>query len=155
MAPIAEATYQNFVPGSLRLAGSGETRPGAWSAICELPGQGSRQPARAVTADLRFTGQDAFAASRPETVLFGGLNDPRLRLLKPIPLKVSREGERTRVSWVEADTAASGETLTCAMERFGTRLRSLFYELADSHSLDADRARLLEVLTRHVALRPA
>jgi hypothetical protein len=156
VAPIAEATYQSLVPGSLKLAGSA-THPDAWSSICELPGelQPLRQISRAFAADLRFAGDDAFSASPPETILFGGLNDPRLRLLKPIPLRVSRKAERTTVKWVEADTAASGETLTSAMEKFGARLRSLFHELADSHSLNADRARLLEVLATHVAFRPA
>ena len=157
MAPIAEATYQSLIPGSLKLAGSPEARPGAWSDISALPGQfqGLRPPSRAFAANLRFKGEGVFAAAPPDTILFGGLNDPRLRLLRPIPLQVSREAERTTVRWVEADTAASGETLTSAMEMFGMRLRAIFHQLADSHSLDADRARLLDVLTRHVAFRSA
>jgi hypothetical protein len=154
MAPIAEATYQSLVPGSLKLPVSTGIRAGAWSTISELPGQ-YQAPARAFAADLHFTGEDAFAAARPETVLFGGLSDPRLRLLKPIPLRVSRVAEATTVRWVEADAEASGETLTSAMEKFGSHLRKLFHELADSHSLDPDRARLLEVLAQHVAFRPA
>jgi len=157
MAPIAEATCQSLIPGSLKLPGSREARPSAWTTISELPGQfqSARQPSRAYLADLRFMDQSAFAAGRPETILFGALNDPRLRLLKPIPLRVLREGERTTVRWVEADAAAAGDSLTAAMERFGARLRSLFHQLADSPSLDAERARLLEVLAQHVAFRPA
>ena len=157
MAPIAEATYQSLVPGSLKLPGSREARPSAWTSISELPGQfqSARQPSRAYLADLRFMDENAFAAGRPETILFGALNDPRLRLLKPIPLRVSREAAGTTVTWIEADAGASGETLTSAMDKFGARLRSLFHQLADSHSLDAERARLLEVLAQHVAFRPA
>lgn len=157
MAPIAEATYQSLVPGELKLPGSRESRPAAWNSICELPGQfqGQRPSSRAFASKLRFTGADAIATPRPETILFGGLNDPRLRLLKPIPLRISREAQGTTVRWAEADTAASGDTLTSAMEKFGARLRSLFHELTDSQSLDADRAKLLGVLAQHIAFRPA
>jgi hypothetical protein len=157
VAPIAAATYQSLVPGALKLAGSAESRPSAWTSIRELPGQfeGLRQSSRAFPADLRFSNVDARAGAQPQTILFGGLIDPRLRLLRPIPLKVSREAERTTVEWIEADTAASGATLTSAMEKFGARLRSIFHELTERHSLDPERARILEVLTQHISCRPA
>lgn len=157
MAQIAEATCQSLIPGSLKLPGSREARLSAWNTICELPGQfqSARPSSRTIAADLRFVDETGFSAALPETILFGALNDPRLRLLKPIPLRVSRDAEGTEVKWVEADTGASGETLTAAMGKFAVRLRLLFHELADSHSLDPDRARLLEVLSQHVAFRPA
>lgn len=158
MAPVAEATYQSLIPGSLELAASGRPQPGGWrNSICALPGQlqGRRPGFRSMTAGLRVTGGEACATARPEAVLFGAISDPRLRVIRPIPLKVAREGEQTRVQWVDTDTVASGGTLTGAMEKFGARLCALFHELVDSRSLDEDRARLLEVLAEHIAFRPA
>ncbi len=156
MAPIAEATCQSLIPGSLKLAASDRPQPGGWNSICALPGQmhGRRPAFRSVTAGLRFTAGEAFATARPETILFGAISDPRLRVIQPIPLKVSREGGQTTVRWVEADKAASGGTLTSAMEKFGARLCVLFHELAGSRWLDEERARLLEIVTQHVAFRP-
>ena len=73
---------------------------------------------------------DATVNARPESVLFGALADPALRLRKAIPLEVSGE-ESVVVSWEEADEFGCGATLGAALDDFGSALAELYHRLYD------------------------
>lgn len=91
---------------------------------------------------------------RPAKVLFGGLQDPDLRVIRPIPLDVCVEESTVVVSWAEADEFGTGENLSCALDDFSHALRELYRHLhASDTTPGADLLRVKQTLGEYIAPR--
>ena len=94
-------------------------------------------------------------SARPEReILFGALRDPKLRLLKPIPLEVSVEGTDVILTWAEVDEFGCGDTTSAAVDDFGQSIRELYCHLhsQDVH-LGSDLLRVSGILDRYIERR--
>jgi hypothetical protein len=91
---------------------------------------------------------------RPSKLLFGGLQDPDLQVLRAIPLEVGVEESAVVVSWPEIDEFGSGETLSCALDDFSHTVRELYHHLyADDVRPGADLLRVRKVLGEYIEPR--
>jgi hypothetical protein len=66
---------------------------------------------------------------RPDIVKFAAIRDPRLRVVKAIPLDVSLEESHFIVSWPETHEFGTGDTLSGALDDFAGSVRELYHEL--------------------------
>ena len=105
-----------------------------------------------VTVSLTF---GASCPARPDSILFGALADPTLRLRKAIPLEVSAtEESAVVVAWVEVDEFGCGETLGAALDDFGAALIELHHRLHDKAvQLGPDLENVKHVLDRYIEAR--
>jgi hypothetical protein len=93
-------------------------------------------------------------SARPQSVLFGALADPDLRLLKPIPLEVSTEENNVVLTWDETNEFGCGCSTTAALEDFGQSLRELYRHLHSKDvKLGADLQRVRQVLDQYIQPR--
>lgn len=84
--------------------------------------------------------------SEPTTkLLFGAINDPRLRLKQPFPLTISRREGSVVVSSDDLEEFGYGPTLSDALEDFGKTICELY------HSLEAEERRLSNHLKQTLA----
>jgi hypothetical protein len=99
----------------------------------------------------------AFGASspaRPESILFGALADPTLRLRKAIPLEVSNDESAVVISWAEIDEFGCGQTLGAALDDFGAALIELHHRLHDQTvQLGPDLENVKRVLATYIEAR--
>jgi hypothetical protein len=91
---------------------------------------------------------------RPAKVLFGGLQDPDVQVVRPIPLDVCVEESAVVVSWAEIDEFGTGENLSCALDDLSHTLRELYHHL---HAADttpgAYLLRVKQVLEEYIEPR--
>jgi hypothetical protein len=94
-------------------------------------------------------------SARPSgTVLFGALSDPKLRLLKPIPLESSIEDSGVVLTWEEIDEFGCGSTTGVAFDDFGQSLRELYHHLHSPQvQLGEDLQRVKNVLDQYIERR--
>jgi hypothetical protein len=91
---------------------------------------------------------------RPAKVLFGGLQDPDVQVVRPIPLEVCVEESTVVVSWTEIDEFGTGENLSCALDDFSHTLRELYHHLhAGDITPGADLLHVRKVLGEHIEPR--
>jgi hypothetical protein len=91
---------------------------------------------------------------QPDVIKFAAIRDPRLRLVKAIPLDVSRDESHFVVSWSETDEFGTGDTLSGALDDFAGSLRELYHELfsADVH-LGPDLEKVKQTLAEYIQPR--
>ncbi len=90
-------------------------------------------------------------SARPDSILFGTVAHPNLRVSKAIPLGVSTEEGHVIVSWDEVDEFACGQTTSEALDQFSRSIGELYYELNDATvPLGSDLARVRDVLNQHI-----
>lgn len=77
---------------------------------------------------------------RPSKVLFGAIHDPRLRLKRPIQVRISTEGNSVVAHWEDVDEFGYAESLSGALEDLGKTVCELYF------SLDAEQQNLSDHL---------
>ncbi len=91
---------------------------------------------------------------RPSKVLFGGLRDPDLQVIQPIPVEVSVEESAVVVHWAEIDEFGTGENLSCALDDFSHTVRELYHHLNSGETkLGADLQHVRQVLGDYIEPR--
>jgi hypothetical protein len=91
---------------------------------------------------------------RPAKVLFGGLQDPDVQVVRPISLEVCVEESSVVVSWAEIDEFGTGENLSCALDDFSHTLRELYHHLhAGDTTPGADLLRVKQILGEYIEPR--
>jgi hypothetical protein len=91
---------------------------------------------------------------RPARVLFAGLRDPRLRMVKAVPLDVTVEESNVVVCWPDIDEFGTGDTLSLALDDFANGVRELYHRLiAPEVSLGPDLQRVRGVLEQYIQPR--
>lgn len=96
-----------------------------------------------------FKGESAL----PATLLFAGLRDPSLRLLKPIPLSVSREEGSVVVSWDEVNEFSWGSSFGDALSDFSTTISCLYRDLNSGMQLGEALLDVREILAKYLESR--
>jgi hypothetical protein len=89
----------------------------------------------------------------PQSVRFGALANPRLRLRKAIPLAVSTEGSATVLTWEEIDEFGCGESLGAALDNFGGALLELYHRLHEPVQLGPDLEKVKQILDKYIEAR--
>ena len=93
-------------------------------------------------------------SARPQSVLFGALADPKLRLRKAIPLLVFTEDSAVVLTWEEIDEFGCGETLGAALDNFGCALLELYHCLHGPMQLGPDLENVKRTLDSYIEARP-
>lgn len=97
---------------------------------------------------------DQLPDPRPPRVSFAALRDPKLRMVRAIPLDVTVEDSTVVVSWSEIDEFGTGDTLSVAIDDFARALRELYRSLyAEDVKLGADLRRVRQVLREYIEPR--
>ncbi len=111
----------------------------------------------APTVEPQFSLVDLFGkeSARPERELsFGALQDPGLRLIKPIPLEVSVEGDDVILTWAAVDEFGCGDNTSAAADDFGQSIRELYHHLhTEDVQLGNDLLRVRGILDQYIASR--
>jgi hypothetical protein len=87
----------------------------------------------------------ARSKAMPQKVLFGALQSPTLRLVKPIPLKTEKSKDTVSVVWEDISEFGYGTTLSEAIFDFAATVTELYATLSENESLSDD---LLKVKTK-------
>jgi hypothetical protein len=91
---------------------------------------------------------------RPDVVKFAALRDPRLRVVKAIPLDVSVEESHFVVSWPETHEFGTGDTLSGALDDFAGSVRELYHELfSPNANLGPDLEKVRQTLAEYIQPR--
>ncbi len=103
---------------------------------------------------VTITALSEVPSARPQSVLFGALVHPHLRLRKPVPLDVSVEEGHVVLSWNETEEFAYGATVGEALDDFSKTLSGLYTELhSPSVRLGADLERVRHILDDYIEPR--
>lgn len=90
----------------------------------------------------------------PARVQFAGLRDPVLRMVRAIPLDVSKEESTVVVCWSEINEFGTGETLSLAIDDFAIGVRELYHRLfAPDVKLGGDLRKVRETLEHYIQPR--
>jgi len=94
------------------------------------------------------------ANARPESVMFGALRDPRLRLRQPIPLRTEKQGNMISVVWDEIMEFGCGETFSEAVSDFSATIAELFHALTEEDTnLSGELPQTKVILSRYIEAR--
>jgi len=119
--------------------------------VFEIPTnlEGPEPPASEISVEFTQSGPKVTVtvvaevpSALPNSLMFGALVHPTLRLRKAIPLQVSKEESCVVLNWEEAGEFACGDTLGDALDDFGKTVSELYSEL------NAPQVRLGEQLER-------
>jgi hypothetical protein len=103
---------------------------------------------------LRLIYREATAAKQPRHVLFAALGHPQLRLLKAVPVEISRRGGQFYARFKTADEFGVGASMSAALEDLGKTLSELFLVLDEEQErLGSDLVQLRAKLSRYIARR--
>ena len=90
----------------------------------------------------------------PDVIQFAAVRDPSLRMVKAIPLNVSREESHFIVDWPETHEFGTGDTLSGALDDFAGSLRELYHELfSPNANLGPDLEKVKQTLTEYIQPR--
>ncbi len=90
----------------------------------------------------------------PQTVLFGGLRHPALRMRQAIPLRTETvETGGVSVVWDEGNEFGFGDTFGAAMDDFAHTISELFIELGEASRLSPDLSAIREKLSAYIDVR--
>lgn len=133
------------VPDDLR-PGTKNTEPVGWQD--RLPGDKAPDNAFPVSPVSKRTG------AVPPQILFGALQSPSLRLVKPIPLKTERTKDAISVVWEDVSEFGYGNTLSEAIFDFAATVTELYASLSEGESLSDDLLKVKTKLCEYIELRP-
>jgi hypothetical protein len=89
-----------------------------------------------------------------DVIKFAAIRDPRLRMVKAIPLNVSREESHFIVDWPETHEFGTGDTLSGALDDFAGSLRELYDELfSPNANLGPDLEKVKQTLVEYIQPR--
>jgi hypothetical protein len=90
----------------------------------------------------------------PQTVLFGGLRHPALRMRQAMLLRTEiNETGGVSVVWDEGNEFGVGDTFGAALDDFALTLSELFIELGEASRLSHDLSALKEKLSTYIEVR--
>jgi hypothetical protein len=89
----------------------------------------------------------------PRQLLFGALQSPTLRLLKPIPLKTEKAKDTISVVWEDISEFGYGTTLSEAIFDFAATVTELYVTLSVKESLSDDLLKVRSKLSEYIGLR--
>lgn len=92
-------------------------------------------------------------SARMNSVMFGALTHPNLRLRKPIPLEVSTEDSAVVLTWTEIDEFGCGHSLGAAMDNFGAAVLELYHRLHEPVQLGPDLENVKHILDSYIESR--
>jgi len=93
-------------------------------------------------------------SARPDTILFGALTNPELRLRRPIPLMVSEEAGHVVLTWAETDEFSCGSSMGEALDDFSKAVSELFVELNGADvKLGEDLERVRHIMNEYIERR--
>jgi hypothetical protein len=113
------------------------------------------QELTSVSPQRRFVYHRAASAGRqPKHLLFGALANPRLRILKPIPVEISHRQGSYIAKFKAAGEFGHGSTVSLALDDLGKTLSQLYLGLSEQQdSLGPDLKNLHAKLSFYIALR--
>jgi hypothetical protein len=107
-----------------------------------------------VPGSLSVTSLSGALNPRPDVVKFAAIRDPRLRVVKAIPLEVSVEESHFIVSWPETHEFGTGDTLSGALDDFAGSVRELYHELfSPKANLGPDLEKVRQTLAEYIQPR--
>ena len=97
--------------------------------------------------------QEKEPLSFPRTILLGSIPSARVRVVRPIPVELSRDEESIVAAVAELEEFGQGETSSDALNDLGFSLAELFLSLHKNESrLGPDLVQLLGKLRTYLAL---
>ena len=118
-----------------------------------LPPQPDQQ-FQAPALPIQVLPPDQLPNPRPPRVLFAGLRDPRLRMVRAVPLDVTVEESTVVVCWSEINEFGTGETLSAALDDFASSLRELYWHLISPDvRLGEDLAKIRATVGQYIERR--
>jgi hypothetical protein len=72
-------------------------------------------------------------SARMESVLFGALTHPELRLRRPIPLEISEEEGHVVLNWEATSEFSCGTSMGDALDDFSKTVSELYFELNNTN----------------------
>ena len=94
------------------------------------------------------------SAELPSVIQFGLIHDPKLQIVRGIPVSIRREGATYVASWDEADEFGYGENRAEALEDFGRTVSQLFITLnREKDTLGPGLMETLTLLQKHLQFR--
>ena len=140
-----------FILQDIQIAPPGKGRIPDLKEPCLAISQGSTEPP--VEVPLRFT-QPTERSATPDSLLLGTLNHPRVRLVQPLRVDISREDGFIVAQVPELDEFGYGPHLTAAIDDLQQSLVELYLTLeTDQDRLGPDLARLWVQLQRIIHAR--
>lgn len=105
---------------------------------------------------VRTSGKPRKLSHRPNRILFGALTDPRVRLKRPISLRISRSKGAVIAYSADLQEFGHGITMSDALDDFSKGLSELFFALSeDDERLGSDLKRLRDTLSHYLEERTA
>jgi len=93
-------------------------------------------------------------SARMESVMFGALTHPQLRLRQPIPLEVSEEEGHVVLNWDATSEFSCGTTMGDALDDFTKTVSELYFELNNANvRLGADLEGVRRILDEYIERR--
>jgi hypothetical protein len=103
---------------------------------------------------VRLVYREAAAAKAPRHLLLGAVCNPNLRVIRPIPVEISRRDGDFYARFKAADEFGVGTSMSSALEDLGKTVSELFLGLEENqHRLGSDLVALYKTLSRYVAKR--
>jgi hypothetical protein len=103
---------------------------------------------------LRIAYREASPAKQPKHVLFAASYNPRLRIIRPIPVELSRRQGQFYARFTAADEFGVGPSMSMSLEDLGKTLAELFIGLSEKRDhLGRDLLALHAKLSRYIAFR--
>ncbi len=142
--------------GPIEVDSAGLLDPGVYSADVPpshvLPTQQASKPGSNV--EVRVVPPDELPNPRPPRVLFAALGDPKLQVVRAVPLDVNVEEGTVVVSWADVEEFGTGDTMSAAIDDFAHALRELYHGLhAKDARLGDDLLRVKRVLGEYIEPR--
>lgn len=110
---------------------------------------GDVQPRRGI----RFLKPGA-SVKQPKHLRFGAVSHPKLRVLRGIPVEISRKRGTYIATFKQANEFGCGSNLSLALDDLGKTLAELYLGLTDQYEvLGTDLKNLHQTLSRYLALR--
>lgn len=132
------------VPDDLR-PGTKNTDPVGW--------QDALPPEKAPDHALPVSSPSKGTSAVPQEILFGALQSPGLRLVKPIPLKTDKTKDTVSAVWEDISEFGYGDTLSEAIFDFARTVAELYLTLSEKESLSDDLLRVKDKLSEYIEPR--
>ena len=139
-AAIAPRLPQDLVPGTK----DAHAAPGGQGQV--LPSEKAPEKLLRISTEIKN--------AVPHRFLFGALQSPDLRLIKPIPLKTEKTKDTVSVIWEAISEFGYGGTFSEAIFDFAATVTELYVTLSKKQSLSDDLLAVRSKLSEYIEPRP-
>lgn len=116
--------------------------------------QSFRKVGRISTIEAMVKVQKKLVAFRPRTINFGIITDPRLRVIKPMPVHLSKKSGSVVAHFNEVEEFGCGTGMSAALDDLSKSLAELYFRFkADEDRLGPDMKRLWGKLSEYLEER--